>query len=248
MSGLSEVELETMRSVEDELWWYRALRRHVLQLLAPCSPQFDLLDAGCGSGGMLAQIRARFPKAALTGLDYSERALELTAERQLDVALTAGSTDRIPLPDNSFEVVLSLDVIVARGVDVPEALREMQRVLRPGGRLMLNVPAFDFLRGSHDVAVGNALRYTRRQLAQLLGQTGYTISHMTYWNMSLMPAVAAARWRSRGRAAQQAVRSDLAPLWPPLNAVLTALASGELALSRAIPLPFGTSLFAVAQK
>ncbi len=248
MSGLSQVELDTMRSIEDELWWYRALRRHVLNSLASIGTRFDLLDAGCGSGGMLARIRQEYPQATLTAIDFSEHALGLTAARRLDATLAHGSTESLPFADDAFDVVLSLDVIVVAGVDAPKAVREMRRVLRPGGRLMINVPAFDFLRGSHDVAVGNDTRYTRPQMARLLQQAGFANPHLTYWNAALTPAVAAVRWLSRRRAAEPEVRSDIAPMWPPLNALLTAVATAELALSRAVPLPFGTSLFAIAQK
>ena len=237
-----------MRSVEDDLWWYRGLRRHVVQSIDPPHPAFSLLDAGCGTGGMLSYIRARFPEAALTGIDFSERALELTGRRELGAGLIAGSTDQLPFDDARFDVVLSLDVIAVHGVDDQAAVSEMHRVLRPGGQLIMNLPAFDFLRGSHDAAVNIARRYTRPRLERLLQHAGFADYRMTYWNMTLMPAVAAVRWASRGEAEKPDVRSDLRTVWPPLNATLAAIAHTELAISRCIPLPFGTSLFAVARK
>jgi hypothetical protein len=112
----------------------------------------------------------------------------------------------------------------------------------------MNVAAFDFLRGSHDAATNMARRYTRPRLARLLENAGFKSHRMTYWNMSLMPAVAAVRWASRGKAQKPDVRSDLKPMWPPLNAALAAIAHAELAISRTVPLPFGTSLFTVARK
>ncbi|CAN5744519.1 class I SAM-dependent methyltransferase [soil metagenome] len=247
-AGMSAAEIETMRSVEDELWWYRGLRQHVLHSIDPPRPDFQLLDAGCGTGGMLSYVRSRFPEANLTGLDYGPRALELTAQRNLRAELVQGSTDALPCNDEAFDVVLSLDVLVLHGVDDQRAARELHRVLRPGGTLIINVAAFDFLRGSHDAATNMARRYSRSRLQVLLTAAGFTIGSMSYWNMSLMPAVAAVRWMSRTRAQQPDVRSDLKPIWPPLNTLLTGLTHAELALSRTIPLPFGTSLFAVARK
>ncbi|MBA2432749.1 MAG: class I SAM-dependent methyltransferase [Chthoniobacterales bacterium] len=247
-AGMSAAEIETMRSVEDELWWYRGLRQHVIDSIEPPRPDFQLLDAGCGTGGMLSYVRQKFPQVQLTGLDYGPRALELTAQRNLGAELVQGSTDALPFADASFDVVLSLDVIVLHGVDDARAARELHRVLRSGGTLILNVAAFDFLRGSHDAATNMARRYTRSRLQLLLTAAGFTIRNMSYWNMSLMPAVAAVRWMSRTKAQQPDVRSDLRPMWPPLNALLAGLSHAELALSRTIPLPFGTSLFAVAQK
>ena len=112
----------------------------------------------------------------------------------------------------------------------------------------MNVPAFDFLRGSHDAAVDQVRRYTRAQLANLLEHAGFAKTRLSYWNMSLLPAIAVARWASRAKAREADVRSDLAPVWPPLNALLSGLVRSELAFSRRIALPFGTSLFAVARK
>jgi ubiquinone/menaquinone biosynthesis C-methylase UbiE len=247
-SGMSSTEIETMRAVEDELWWYRALRGHVVDSLPRARSHFDLLDAGCGTGGMLARVREHCPQAVLTGLDFSERAIELTRLRETGATLALGSVDALPFADASFDVVLSLDVIIVGGVDEQRALAEMHRVLRRGGMLILNLPAFDFLRGSHDVAVNTARRFNRPRLARLLRAASFTVEHATYWNLSLLPAVAAVRWLSRRRAHQPQVASDLKPMWPPLNAALATLAKSELAISRRVPLPFGTSLFAVARK
>jgi ubiquinone/menaquinone biosynthesis C-methylase UbiE len=247
-SAMSVAEIDTMRSVEDDLWWYRGLRRHVVQSIAAPQPAFKLLDAGCGTGGMLAHVRAAFPEAALTAMDFGERALELTGQRGLGAELVQGSTDALPFGDAEFDVVLSLDVIVLHGIDDAKAIREMFRVLRPGGQLIMNVAAFDFLRGSHDAATNMARRYTRSKLAHLMAKAGFRVERMTYWNMSLTPAVAAVRWASRAKAQQPDVRSDLKPMWPPLNAALAAIAHTEFAISRSISLPFGTSLFAVARK
>lgn len=244
---MSAHEIEIMRSVEDNFWWYRALRARVVQCL-PAQSDFSLLDAGCGSGGMLAYVRKRFPKADLTGLDFSERAVELTRERELGATLLQGSTDALPFEDASFDVVLSLDVLTIAGVDAHRALREIHRVLRPGGLLIVNLPAFEFLRGSHDAAVNTARRYTRPGLQRMLRASGFRVEHSTYWNMSLMPAVAAVRYLSRGPARRGNVRSDLKPIFAPLNAALTAVTRLELALSRRVPLPLGTSVFAVARK
>src|SRR3982751_3884590 len=106
--GMSSAEIETMRSVEDDLWWYRALRKHVIDCIRPNCAAFDLLDAGCGSGGMLARLRERFPEANLTGLDFSERALELTQSRETGATLVRGSTDALPFDDAAFDFVVSL--------------------------------------------------------------------------------------------------------------------------------------------
>ena len=136
-----------------------------------CRLNFKLLDAGCGSGGMLARLREKFPRAKFVGFDVSEHALALTMARKLDVQFVQGSVNQLPFADGEFDVVLSLDVIYHQAVDDREALREMRRVLRDDGFLIVNVPAFEFLRGGHDIAVNTARRYTRPQLAQLLEES-----------------------------------------------------------------------------
>src|SRR3982751_3201447 len=147
-------EYDVMRSVEESYWWYQALRRHVADSIRPQPEKFSLLDAGCGSGGMLARLRHEFPQAELTGIDASERAIELCPERETGAHLVRAGVNQLPFPDAAFDVALSLDVWLNAGVDDALAAHETHRVLRPGGKLLLNLAAFEFLRGAHDEAVG----------------------------------------------------------------------------------------------
>ena len=241
-------EHEIMRAVEDHYWWYQALRQHVVDLVKSAGPNFSLLDAGCGSGGMLAALRERFPQAELSGIDAFERGIELTAERGLGTRLLTASVHELPFPGDSFDFVLSLDVWSHAGVDDALAAHETQRVLRPGGRLILNLAAFEFLKGAHDHATDVTRRYRRPEVRALLEGAGFTIEHLTYWNLTLTPPIALARRLSRRQIGREAVRSDLHPLPPFLNTVLKALATLELRASRHLSLPFGTSVLAVARK
>jgi SAM-dependent methyltransferase len=244
--GTPPAEIEAIFALEDEHWWYGALHRLVLTALRPAGPVLDLLDAGCGGGGMLARVRECFPAATLTGLDTSSRALELTRARDTGVTLVRGSVDALPFGDASFDAVLSLDVLDVAGVDVRAALRELRRIVRADGRVILNLPAFDAFRGSHNLAVNSVHRFTRPRLEQLLVPAGLRIERATYWNTCLAPAIAAARWASRHRRRGEA-RSDLRPVSPPINRAFALLLRAELAVGRRAGLPFGTSLFAVAR-
>lgn len=237
-----------MRSVEDHYWWYRALRRHVLEVIRPPSPAFSLLDAGCGTGGMLRTIRDRFAQAKLAGVEISAHALQLAAARDVDAELRQGSVEELPFATGTFDCVLSLDVITHRGVNDAAALREANRTLRAGGSLIINVAAFDFLKGEHDAAVDVDRRYTRRRLTTLLTGTGFAIEKISHWNMLFFPAVALQRGLSRFRGANAAARSDFRPMPRLLNEVLRRMAQVELRAGDHVCLPFGTSLFAVARK
>jgi ubiquinone/menaquinone biosynthesis C-methylase UbiE len=241
-------EHDIMRSVEESYWWYQALRQHVVDMLRPQRETFLLLDAGCGSGGMLARLRREFPKADLTGIDESEHAIELCRERNTGARLVRAGVHELPFPDAAFDIVLSLDVWVNEGVDDALAAHETHRVLRAGGKLILNLAALEFLRGTHDEAVGAVRRYSRPQVQALLEGANFEIERLTYWNAALTPPIALMRWLSRMRPHSQPPRSDFRPLPPFVNAALKQLAALELSASRHLSLPFGTSLFAVARK
>jgi SAM-dependent methyltransferase len=245
---MSPEENDIMRAVEDHYWWYQALRPHVARAIEPMPPDFSLLDAGCGTGGMLKVVRQKFPAAHLTGVDHSTHALELTAARETGAKLIPASVHELPFPAESFDVVLSLDVLSHAGVDDSLALRETFRVLRTGGRLILNVAAFDFLKGAHDCAVDVNHRYTRRQLRGRLADASFFVERSSYWNATFTPPIALARWLSRFRPPEDKPRSDFRPLPGILNSMLQRIAALELSASRHVSLPFGTSLFAVARK
>ncbi len=246
---MSPEENDIMRSVEDHYWWYQALRPHVAATIEPATPDFSLLDAGCGTGGMLNVVRQKFPAADLTGVDQSTHAVELTAARQTGAKLIPASVQQLPFAEDSFDFVLSLDVLSSVGLDDSLAVYEAHRVLRPGGKLILNVAALDFLKGAHDRAVDADRRYTRRQLQALLEGAHFYVERLSYWNATFTPPIALFRWLSRARSKQSGPpRSDFRVLPPILNSILRRVAALELSVSHRVSLPFGTSLFAVARK
>lgn len=245
---MKPVEHDIMRSVEDHYWWYQALRQHVVNSISPAAPAFALLDAGCGSGGMLATLRHAFPEAELTGIDQSEHAIALCQERQTGAHLQRAGVNELPFPAETFDFVLSLDVWANEGVDDALAAHETHRVLRTGGKLILNVAALELLRGAHDEAVNTVRRYTRPQVRALLEGANFEVERVTYWNFSLTPPIAFLRWLSRRRLAAGEARSDFRPLPTFANTFLKRLTALELTASRHLSLPFGTSVFAVARK
>lgn len=245
---MSPEENDIMRSVEDHYWWYQAMRQHVVAAIEPASPHFLLLDAGCGTGGMLRVVRSKFPAADLTGVDQSAHALELTAARETGAKLICASVQDLPFPEDSFDFVLSLDVWSSIGLDDSLAAHEAYRVLRPGGRLILNVAALEFLKGAHDRAVDADRRYTRRQLQALLEGAHFRVERLSYWNATFTPPIALIRWLSRARSRADKPRSDFTALPSILNSLFERIAALELSATRHVSFPFGTSLFAVARK
>ena len=197
---------------------------------------------------MLDVVRQKFPDADLTGVDASNHAIELAAARNLNATLRPANVHDLPFAENNFDFVLSLDVLSHAGVDDSLATHEMHRVLRPGGCLLLNLAAFDFLKGAHDCAVDVDRRYTRPQVRALLVGANFRIERLSYWNATFTPPIALLRWLSRWRAQGGGLRSDFGSLPAFLNSLLKSVAALELRASRHVSLPFGTSLFAVARK
>ena len=144
-----------------------------------------------------------------------------------------------------------LDVISDAGVEIEAAaLDELYRALKPGGRLLLNLPAFTALAGEHDVAVRTARRYTTKEARALVEAHGFHVERCSYWNMTLTPAVWLVRRLSRRKPLDATTaHSDITPPVAPVNRALLGIARLERRLLRRVPrLPFGSSLLILARK
>ncbi len=243
-------EYRIMGEAEDRHWWYVGHHHLFLSILERCCPleaRGKVLDAGCGTGGFMRRLNERFRPEMLVGLDISEEALRFCARRGLEDTRCC-SIEEIPFPDETFDLVVSFNVICHEAVsDDLRTLGEMARVLRPGGWLLLNLPAFDILRGSHDAAVGGARRYRAPGVRSMLEDRGLRPALLTYYNTALFPLAVVWRLWSRHRASSEDVRSDL---WAPtfLNRTLIALLRLEERIALEHGLPFGVSLVALGRK
>lgn len=236
-------EYDAMRALEDSHWWYRALRSLALRNLAPGQ---KVLDAGCGTGGMLARLEGFDP----VGIDVSGRAIAHSRARGLD-RLCRASACALPFRDEAFDAVLSLDVIYHRQVrDDADAVAECARVLRPGGTFLLHVPAFDWLSGGHDRATHGVRRYTRRRVRDLVQGAGLDVSVLTCRNAVALPFAFLRRRLCAGSGRGDARRggSDLAPLPGAVNAALAFGGRLENAFLDVAALPAGLSIWCKAVK
>jgi SAM-dependent methyltransferase len=226
-----------MDEAEDGMWWYRAL--HVRLCAALAGVEGTVLDAGCGTGGFLLQLRLHRPDLRAIGLEWSaQAAARATAKAQTPVA--RGSVNALPFADASFDAAVSADVLCHAAVDPTQTLAELRRVLKPRGRLVLNMPAYMWLLSAHDHRVHNVLRQTAGQTAAMLRDAGFAKVRTRYWNGLLLPLMILQRKiLARGDAS-----SDVAPFPPWLDATLHGITQIERRLS---PLPFGGSVLAIAE-
>ena len=245
-------EYDTMRHVEDTYWWYQVLRTEVTNDLScrfGAGKPWRLLDAGCGTGGMLDTLHKAHPAWEMTGLDVSALAVEYCRERGF-ADVIKGSVDGMPFARASFDVVLSLDVLYHKGVSEASAVSEIARVVKSGGYVILNLPAFDVLRGRHDVAVHGARRYTIERMRTLLEPVGLRAETIFYWNAWLFVPLLAWRLLSRFEKPPEEIgtKGDLSQVPSQFNALLTTLGRLDFAACRRLHPPFGTSVYTVARK
>ncbi len=237
-------EYHNLARLESLHWWYVGMNAIAADWLR-CLPWRDgglsrLLDAGCGAGGWLKQLTA-FGQSC--GVDLHPFALRLAAAGGCR-SLVRANIEALPFTANQFAVVTSLDVLYHLNVTHDEqALREFARVLRPGGWLLLRLPAYDWLRGAHDVVVHTRHRYTCREVRAKLQTAGLRPVRVTYANTILFPLIVLWRCFFRGHAA-----SDVRLPSAPLNRILIGLLGAERFWLRRFNLPVGLSVLALAQK
>lgn len=237
-----------MRAAERAHWWYAGLRTMLQQGLAATEsgPAPRILDAGCGTGGNLRLLRELWPPAHLTGLDFSAESLAALEPGLCDAVLCADLNTRPAFPE-PFDLLLSCDVLGHHGLRREPTLRYFFDLLRPGGTLLLNLPAFPWLRGRHDEAVRLAHRFRPAEVRAACAQAGFRSIDLRFWNAALLPLVFAARWASRWAAGPE-VRSDLHDGQTFWNGWLTRWIRWEARVASRLHLPFGTSIFVRARK
>lgn len=238
---MNSEEYGCMRAVEDSHWWYRGLHALVLRALGRhATRRTRIVDIGCGTGGMAARLSGDVLRAAL---DFNPEAVGYCRARGIR-RLLRGDASALPFSDGSADAVLMLDVLYHKNIAEPMAvLREVGRVLVPGGIVVLNVPAYQWLYSSHDVAVHTGRRFTRGEINGLLREAGFEVVESSYWNTALFPAICAVRllrrWVPPGS-------SDVKAGSPLVNGMLGVVLAMERACMALFPLPFGVSIFVVA--
>lgn len=238
-------EFDAMLAHDDRHWWYRG-RRHVLRstldrLSLPAGAR--LLDAGCGSGRTLDELLGY---GRVSGVDLSPDAVRCARDRGHD-DVRVGRIERLDFDDATFDVVTCMDVI-EHTPDDRCSLRELRRVTKPGGVVILTVPAHPLLWSTHDEVNLHYRRYTRRAVTALADGAGMRLRTDTYFNSVLLAPAAIVRWAQRLRR-PTTQRSDLDRTPRALNRLLEVPIAIEARLiARGTRIPAGLSLLSVLER
>jgi 2-polyprenyl-3-methyl-5-hydroxy-6-metoxy-1,4-benzoquinol methylase len=233
---------EIMEEQEATYWWYCVRRQIIGDVVSRfVRPGGRILDFGCGAGATTAQLIAQGYRA--TGTDRSERALRVSRSRGVPVV----SIDYDWASEGGVDCVLLCDVL--EHVENDHALLlSLGETLRPGGIVIVTVPAYEFLWSGEDFVSEHVRRYTGRGLGAVLDSAGFEVVWRSYFNTLLFPAVVAAILWNRLCRPRAMYRSNVGELPEPVNVAFTHVFAIERRILALTPLPFGTSVIAVAKR
>lgn len=241
---MERVVFDRMAELDQEHWWFLARRRILASLIArevrpPSNAR--ILEIGCGTGHNLPML-SRFGRVQACELDDSARAL---AAKRFGRKIEAAKLPDLSLFDaDTYDLIALLDVL-EHVPDDRSALEAILARLKPGGALLLTVPANKWMWSAHDAAHHHFRRYSKSELAALVRETGFEPQLLSYFNSLLFPLVAAAR--IAGKLAGKDSADDHLPI-APVNSVLNAVFGLEANLVGRVPMPFGVSLAAILRK
>jgi ubiquinone/menaquinone biosynthesis C-methylase UbiE len=249
-------DYKDLYTLEQDFWWFAGMREITAAMLDGACPEAHdrlILDAGCGTGGMLSWLTRYTGPGRIVGIDLVSDAIKFCRERKQEHLVQASVTD-LPFADSTFDLITSFDVLVqlpGKAKD-EQAMREMHRVIRPGGIAFVRVAAYGWMKSGHDEALGTQHRYSLRELTGKMERAGFTVLRASYANSFLLPVVAIQRLILK-RIGLADRGSDVKPLpmglaW--LNKTLAVVLRAEALLIEhtKINLPAGLSIICLAKK
>lgn len=235
---------EQMAALDNHHWWFTARRRildGVIERIVRPPASARILELGCGTGHNLAML-TRFGHVEASELDPIAR--DLASERLGRPVLETALPDLSMFPKDNYDLIALLDVL-EHVVDDRASLAAIFERLKPGGALLLTVPANPWMWSAHDVAHHHHRRYRKREIDALAREAGFAIELLSPFNSLLFPPIAAVRFLNRLRGDQN---SDDAMPGVAVNRTLDTLFGLERSLIGRVPMPFGVSLVAVLRR
>ncbi len=246
-------EYGRMYEVEDGHWWYAGLHELVLGHIAREAKRLQrrlrIFDAGCGTGRLTALMSEY---GEVEGCDVAEEAIHFCRERGMTSTFLA-DLNELQLASDTYDVITSIDVLYHSAIksDIGVMAR-LHKALRPGGMIIINLAAHEFLRSSHDIAVHTRERYTMRQVTDRLNKAGFAVQFASYRLFLQLPLIFCyrllTRLQSQTSGEQSTIESDIS--MPPglINTILLGLVRIENRIMKVTPLPMGSSVFVIARK
>lgn len=231
---------------EEKHWWFESRRDIIITLLKGTKRNSAILEIGC-SGGPLMQGLKELGFENVQGIDISQRAIDLCRQREIPDAFVMDGS-KPTFGDRQFDVIIASDVL-EHIEDEQIALREWNRILKPGGKLIVFVPAFEILWSKHDEANHHYRRYSKSELIPLLERAGFEIDRSSYWNFTLFFPTSLVRLVQRMFLAHGDKTSDqFLDVNPVSNKILVCLLKTENMLLKVVNFPVGVSVFTIAKK
>jgi SAM-dependent methyltransferase len=237
-----------MAEVEDAHWWFASRRAIVDRIIGRLGlpPDAAILEPGCGTGGNFPMLARR---GQLYAIDADESAIGFAQSRGLAWVTRGFLPEAIPFGDRRFDLVVMTDVLEHLD-DQTGTLRALHARLRPGGWLLMTVPAMAWLWSDHDVTHHHRRRYRASELRALVSACGFDVRYLSYYNFLLFPVIAGARmWQRVGARDRKGAgrRHDLAMPPAAINSILQRIFSSERYLVGTARIPFGVSLIVLAR-
>ena len=245
--------LQLTAQAEAEHFWFQGFRSFLIPVIADLAHgrrNLTLIDCGCGTGNNLSLLS---PYGSAFGFDvrsgWAGRRGGAGEAGGVHRRFVRADVVRIPFAANTFDIAPSFDLLQCIEAD-SAGVREMARVVRPGGAVVLTLAALDILRGDHPEAWGEVRRYTSSMARELVEQAGLRVERVSFLFASLFPLMLAVRVSQRLSRPFRELRDDTDIRVPsmPVNAMLTSLVRAEAALAQYVPMPIGSSILVVAKK
>jgi len=234
---------------EERNWWFVGRRAAVKDLIDKYHIPKDarIIDIGCAGGALLVELK-EMGYQNVYALDYSAEAIELCKKRGIEHAYQMDGHEP-QFPENTFDLIIASDSL-EHLEDDNKALKNWYKILKPGGKVFIYVPAYEFLWSEHDEVNFHYRRYTRSNLSAKVNAVGFKMLKAGYWNNLILLPTMAVRLLSRlkRKREKEEMKSDLLHVSDPVNKVLAGWLKLENGLNKALHLPFGVSTYVIVSK